>query len=366
MFCSTEEGIRGEKAVNWRLIDETIPRSRFNEIVEERAKEIAKDSDRPESAKGIALCPLDKAPVNDAENHGYTYSTLSLKVSETHGTATIHILGPEASPPSSLNEIEAQGDRFWPLRLARELDDALLHLRTNEEEIGVLLFTSEGNLKLIADYDALLEDYSEHWLVREILLNWGRVLKRIDLTSRSLAALIAPGSCFAGTLAEIVFACDRSYMADGAFEELNLPEAVLMLTSANFGRHPMSNGLSRLETRFIGEPESLDSAKTQTGAALNATIANDIGLVSAIFDDIDWEDEIRLFIEERVSFSADAMTAMEANLRFAGPETMETRIFGRLTAWQNWVFQRPNAVGKQGALHRYGSGQKPVFNRGRV
>ncbi len=366
MFCTTEEGVRGSKAVEWRLVDETVPRSQFDSKVAERAREMATCSDRPLGETGIHLSPLDKTPVDGSDTSGFDYSTLTLRVNAKDGTATISLAGPTSAPSTSVEEMQVLGDQFWSLRLARELDDALLHLRTNEEEIGLLLFTSQGNIEHVAACDAFLESHADHWLTREILLNWSRVLKRIDLTSRSLAALIEPGSCFAGTLAEIVFACDRSYMADGAFEDSTLPEATIMLTRANFGRHLMSNGLSRLATRFLGEPESLDAARNHSDTELDASVADRIGLVSAIFDDIDWEDEIRLFIEERVSFSADAMTAMEANLRFAGPETMETRVFGRLTAWQNWVFQRPNAVGDQGALNRYGSGQKPVFNRGRV
>ncbi len=366
MFCCTEEGVRGNKAVEWRLVDETIPRSQFEAKVTERAIEMGNASDRPTGETGIHLSPLVKVPVEDSATVGFDYSTLSLRINATEGTATIHLVGPTAPPPASTEEIHAMGDQFWSLTLSRELDDALLHLRSNEEEIGLLLFTSEGDIEQVAAYDQLLEQHADHWLVREILLNWCRVLKRIDLTSRSLAALVSPGSCFAGTLAEIVFACDRSYMAEGDFEDSALPEAKIMLTDTNFGRYLMSNGLSRLATRFLGEPESLDEARKKTNTQLDAFGADQLGLVSAIFDDIDWEDEIRLFIEERISFSADAMTAMEANLRFAGPETMETRIFGRLTAWQNWVFQRPNAVGENGALNRYGSGQKPAFDRRRV
>ncbi len=366
IFCSTEEGLRGEKAVEWRLIDETIPRSKFEDHVQAAAKELATQSDRPTESQGIALSKLSKTAFKDNEAIGFNYSTVTLRVEPKVGTATIQIIGPDTPPPDTAEEIAAQGDQFWPLRAARELDDVLLHLRTNEETIGVIVFESLGDLAQVAAYDDLMETFAENWLVREIVLNWSRVLKRIDLTSRSLVALISPGSCFCGTLAEIVFACDRSYMAEGEFEELAFPEATLQLTNSNFGRHTMSNGISRLETRFLGEPDSLTKARESINTPLDAESSESIGLVSAIFDDIDWEEEIRLFVEGRVSFSADVMTAMEANLRFAGPETMETRIFGRLTAWQNWVFQRPNAVGEAGALQRYGSGQKPEFNSGRV
>jgi len=350
IFCSTEEGLRGEKAVEWRLIDETIPRSKFEAHVLETAKELAKQSDRPSDSKGVELSKLNKTVFEDIEVCGFDYSTVTLRIEPSAGTAKIRILGPDSPPPDTAEEIAAQGDQFWPLRAARELDDILLHLRTNEEAIGVVLFESQGDLEQVVAYDKLMEAFAEHWLVREILLNWSRVLKRIDLTSRSLVALVSPGSCFAGALAEIVFACDRSYMAEGEFEELTLPEAAMQLTKSNFGRYRMSNGITRLETRFLGEPDSLTNAKESINTPLDAEAAESIGLISAIYDDIDWEEEIRLFVEGRISFSADAMTAMEANLRFAGPETMETRIFGRLTAWQNWVFQRPNAVGEAGAL----------------
>jgi len=366
IFCSTEEGLRGEKAVEWRLIDETIPRSKFEAHVLETAKELAKQSDRPSDSKGVELSKLNKTVFEDIEVCGFDYSTVTLRIEPSAGTAKIRILGPDSPPPDTAEEIAAQGDQFWPLRAARELDDILLHLRTNEEAIGVVLFESQGDLEQVVAYDKLMEAFAEHWLVREILLNWSRVLKRIDLTSRSLVALVSPGSCFAGALAEIVFACDRSYMAEGEFEELTLPKAAMQLTKSNFGRYRMSNGITRLETRFLGEPDSLTNAKESINTPLDAEAAESIGLISAIYDDIDWEEEIRLFVEGRISFSADAMTAMEANLRFAGPETMETRIFGRLTAWQNWVFQRPNAVGEAGALQRYGSGQKPQFDNGRV
>ena len=263
--------------------------------------------------------------------------------------------------------MHSQGDGGWALRLARELDDAILHLRFNELETGVVLFKTSGNSEQVAAYEKLLLDNQNNdWLCNEILLYWKRVLKRIDLTSRSLIALVEHGSCFAGFLAEILFAADRSYMMEDEFENDDRPEAKLLLTHANFGQYPMSNDISRLQTRFLGEPESVDKAKQSIGSLLNAGTANELGLVTFIYDDIDWFDEIRVFLEERTSFSPDAMTGMEANLRFAGPETMETRIFGRLTAWQNWIFQRPNAVGEDGALQRYGTGKRGNFDKGRV
>jgi len=362
IFCSIEEGIRGARAVDWRLVDESIPKSSFGEHVAKKAAEFAEQSDRPADGTGIKLNTLDKERGEDA----IRYSLVSVDIDRDRRTAAITIQGPDQSVPGSIEDMVAEGDRFWPLRLSRELDDALLDLRANEDQVGVIIFKSRGEGDAVFEFDQFLEDNAGHWLAREILLNWTRVLKRIDLTSRSLVAFIEPGSCFAGTLAEIPFACDRSFMADGEFEDQEAPEAWLGVGPANFGRHRMSNGLSRLETRFLGEPESIGAAKTRALEHLDGKTADQMGLVTASYDDIDWEDEIRIFLEERISFSPDAMTGMEANLRFAGPETMETRIFGRLTAWQNWIFQRPNAVGEDGALQRYGSGQKASFNRQRV
>ncbi|MCH7943531.1 MAG: benzoyl-CoA-dihydrodiol lyase, partial [Proteobacteria bacterium] len=274
--------------------------------------------------------------------------------------------GPEEGPPSSVEGMIDRGAAFWPLRLARELDDAILHLRLNELEIGILIFKSHGDADRVLAHDGFLGRHGGHWLAREITLYWKRVLKRIDLTSRSLVAMIEPGSCFAGTLAEITFACDRSYMAIGQLDGGTCAEARLTLSSQNFGAYAMSNGLSRLETRFLGEPDSLEAARSAMGKSIPTEQAEALGLVTFAFDDIDWDDEIRLFLEERASFSPDGLTGLEANLRFAGPETMESKIFGRLTAWQNWIFQRSNAVGSDGALARYGSGRKPVYKFERI
>jgi benzoyl-CoA-dihydrodiol lyase len=260
-----------------------------------------------------------------------------------------------------------QGADFWPLRLARELDDAILDIRLNEFDTAAIVFKSAGDPKAVLAYDDFLLANSKHWLAREVVLKWKRVLKRVDLTSRSLVTLIEPGSCFAGTLAELIFAADRSYMLIGRLEGDNRPPATIMLGKANTdGSLSMSNGLSRLATRFLGEPQSLENAEKAAGKTLDAEAAEKLGLVTFALDDIDWEDEIRVFLEERASFSPDGLTGMEANLRFGGPETMETKIFARLTAWQNWIFQRPNAVGEEGALRRYGTGQKAVFDTKRV
>ena len=363
VFCCIEEGVKGQRAVEWRLVDEAVPNSRFDAIVAERAKEFAERSNRQPGVRGIALEPLARSFGDDGS---IAYSTIEVELDRALNVATITIAGPTGNAPRSVEELLGQGDQTWMLRCARELDDAILHLRINELEIGILKFAAQGDPGKVVAHERLLLDNRHDWLANEILLYWKRVLKRIDLTSRSLVALIRPGSCFAGTLAEILFAADRSYMAEGKFEGDNHPAATLTLTEANFGPHPMSNGLTRLETRFLGTPEKVAEAKAKTGLKIEAGQAREMGLVTFAFDDIDWDDELRIFLEERRSFSPDALTGMEANLRFAGPETMETRIFGRLTAWQNWIFQRPNAVGEKGALQRYGSGIRGEFDRRRV
>ena len=328
----------------------------------QRAREFADASSRPDAGPGVELTALDRT---FGEDH-VKYSTVTLEIDRDARIATVTITAPEEEVPGSAEEMLAQGAAFWPLRAARELDDAILHLRANEPEIAVLVMKTQGSPEAVMAYDTFLEANAEHWLGNEILHYWKRVLKRVDLTSRTLVAIIEPGSCFAGTLAELAFAADRSYMLIGGFEQDNRPDAVLQLNAHNFGRYPMSNGLSRLETRFFGEPESVAAVQARSGEALDAEEAEALGLVTFAFDDIDWEDEVRIFLEERASFSPDGLTGMEANLRFAGPETMETKIFGRLTAWQNWIFQRPNAVGEDGALRRYGTGRKPDYNRTRV
>ena len=361
-FCTTEEGVRGAKAVKWRLVDEAAPSSKFDAAVKVAAQKLAATSDRPADAKGIVLSPLAREIVGDAIG----YSSIKVEIVRDARRATVTVLGPADAPPASVEAIHGQGDRFWPLRVARELDDAILHLRLNELEIGTVVFKSEGDPAQVLAYDALLEANGSNWLVREIVNHWKRVLKRIDVTSRSLVALIEPGSCFAGTLFEIVLACDRAFMLSGALPGDNRPAPAVVLGAMNFGPYPMPNGLTRLETRFLGEPQSVDAARGAVGRSLDGEAAEELGLVTAALDHIDWDDEVRIFLEERASFSADGLTGLEANLRFAGPETMESKIFGRLTAWQNWIFQRPNAVGAEGALKRYGSGIKPRYDRNRV
>jgi benzoyl-CoA-dihydrodiol lyase len=361
-FCTVEEGVKGARAVKWRLVDQTSPNTKFEQAVKDTASKLAAQSDRPAAATGIKLTPLDRKIQGDA----VTYSSLKVAIDCSTRRATLTILGPTAPTPNSVDAMVEQGAQFWPLRLARELDDAILHLRLNEPEIGVLIFKSQGDAAQVLEYDAFLEANKSHWLAREVLHYWKRTLKRIDVTSRSLVALVEPGSCFAGTLAEMVFACDRSFMLSGTFPGDNKSPAMITLSALNFGAYPMSNDLTRLATRFIGEPDSVEKAMAETGKALDAEGCDALGLVTSAPDHIDWDDEVRIFLEERSSFSADGLTGMEANLRFAGPETMETKIFGRLTAWQNWIFQRPNAAGAEGALKRYGSGVKANFNPERV
>jgi len=368
VFCSVEEGVKGKRAEQWRLVDKVIANSKFDDYVRDRSQQVASESiansKNKNSPEGITLNPLDK---NLKDDGSVIYSQLRVEIDRPRGHATIVINGPTDDIPESVEDLHAQGDRGWALQLARELDDAILHLRFNEMELGVVLFKTSGSAEQVAAYEKLLLDnQNSDWLCNEILLYWKRLLKRIDLTSRSLIALVEHGSCFAGFLAEILFASDRSYMMEDEFEDDDRPEAKLLLTDANFEKYPMSNDISRLQTRFLGEPESVDKAKQAVGDLLNAQAAEELGLVTFIYDDIDWFDEIRVFLEERASFSPDAMTGMESNLRFAGPETMETRIFGRLTAWQNWIFQRPNAVGEDGALQRYGTGKRAEFDKNRV
>ncbi|MGY8956761.1 MAG: 2,3-epoxybenzoyl-CoA dihydrolase [Alphaproteobacteria bacterium] len=362
LFSTTEEGVRGQRAVDWKLVDEIAPFSRMEDAIASRAVAMAATSSRPDAATGVLLGPLERS----LNENGVDYSTVTVDIDRAALLATVTITGPEGEPPASPDGLTAAGDHFWPLRAARELDDALLHLRFNERDVAVVQFRTAGDAATMLAHDAFLEAHGDHWLVNEICLFWKRVLTRVDLTSRSLVTLIEPGSCFAGTLAELAFAADRSYMALGQFEGDNRPEAEITLSAMNFGPYLMSNGLTRLQTRFLGDDGAFENvSKTQAEPQL-AEAAMALGLVTIILDDIDWDDEIRIFLEERASFSPDAMTAMEANLRFAGPETMETKIFGRLTAWQNWLFQRPNAVGEDGALRRYGTGRQPDFTTERV
>jgi benzoyl-CoA-dihydrodiol lyase len=361
-FCTTEEGVKGKRALDWRLVDEVVPGSKFEEAVVARARDFAAKSRRDGGAQGIALTPLTRA----FSEHGVEYEMLSVEFDRSGRIATVVVRGPSEMPPASADAMVAQGTAFWPLKLARELDDAILNIRLNEFDVAAIVFKSFGDPGRVMAYEHFLDANTDHWLVREIRHFWKRVFKRVDLTSRSLVTLIEPGSCFAGTLAELAFASDRSYMFLGRREGDNKPPAAIALADANFGPYPMANGLTRLGSRFIANAADLEQAKSEQHKMLDAERAQKLGLVTFALDDIDWDDEVRVFLEERASFSPDALTGLEANLRFAGPETMESKIFARLSAWQNWIFQRPNAVGEEGALKRYGTGQQPVFDTRRV
>jgi benzoyl-CoA-dihydrodiol lyase len=361
-FCTIEEGIKGKRAVEWRLVDEIVSNSKLEAKVTERSKEFAAASTRKGTGQGVKLAPLSRT----FDDGGIRYGLVSVDVNRNDRIATISIAAPEAAAPADIDGMLAQGDAFWPLQVAREIDDAILHLRINELETAMLVFKSHGDGANVLSHDAFLEAHKAHWLVNEIRQYWKRVLKRVDVTSRTLVTLVEPGSCFVGTLAEFVFAADRSYMLVGQKQGDNRAPPAIVLSAMNFGPYPMSHGLTRLQSRFQAEPEDVARAQAKIGESLDAETAEQLGLVTFALDDIDWDDEVRVFFEERASFSPDSLTGMEANLRFVGPETMESKIFSRLTAWQNWIFQRPNAVGENGALGRYGTGQKAQFDMTRV
>lgn len=361
-FCTTPEGLRGQRALEWKLVDALAPRSRFDEVVHARALEHAARSDRPVDATGIKLTPLSRA----IEADRICYDTLTVDMDRELGTATMTLQVPAVAGPATLESIHQAGAAWWPLALTRALDDAILHLRLNEGDIGTWVFRSAGEHASVEAAEKVLSDHADHWFVREVLLYWKRTLKRLEVSSRSLITLVEPGSCFAGFLLELALAADRVYMLDGAFEESDLPPAALRLSPLNFGPLPMVNGLTRLQGRFLSAPEYVACLQTRIGEAIDAQEADALGLVTFIPDDIDWQDEVRLALEERASFSPDALTGMEGSLRFGGPETLESKIFGRLSAWQNWIFQRPNAVGEDGALTLYGSGKKALFDKRRV
>ena len=361
-FCTTSEGLRGQRALAWNLVDALAPRSRFDEVVHARALERAAQSDRPAEAAGMTLTPLART----IEADRICYDTLTVDIDRELASATLTIQGPAEVTPATLETICQAGASWWPVAMTRALDDAVLHLRLNEGEIGTWVFRSEGAHAAVEAVEKTLIDQADDWLVREILLYWKRTLKRLEVSSRSLMALVEPGSCFAGLLLELVLAADRVYMLDGPFEENELPPATIRLSPLNFGPFPMVNGLTRLQSRFLSDPEHVAYLQARIGEEIDAQEAEALGLVTFIPDAIDWEDEVRLALEERASFSPDALTGMEGSLRFGGPETMESKIFGRLSAWQNWIFQRPNAVGEAGALTLYGTGKKTSFDKRRV
>ncbi|WP_239513907.1 enoyl-CoA hydratase-related protein [Streptosporangium sp. 'caverna'] len=397
VFATRSEGVRGRTAVEWRLVDETAPRSRFAETVRQRAAEAAARSTRPAGAEGIALPPLRRSQTGDT----IAYSTVRAELDRANGLVEITVHGPRHDVPESLERIHELGADFWPLAMTRELDDLILRLRTNELELGTWVLRTEGDVDRVLAFERVLAEHGRaDWLVNEIRHYFKRTLKRLDVTSRSLIALIEPGGCFAGPLLELALACDRQYMLDGLLQEdeparialtanIGEPEpeekdepkrggialapgdgerepARIVLTASNFGSFPMGNGLSRLASRFHGDPDHVAKLHLEAGRRIDAAEALELGLVTFAPDDLDWEDEVRIALEERASLSPDALTAMEANLRFAGPETMETKIFARLTAWQNWIFNRPNAAGPEGALRLYGTGRRATFDRRRV
>jgi len=352
VFGTLVEGVKGKRAVAWGLVDAVHPTSQFKEAVDARARELAATSDRPAAGPGIRLGPLNPTVTPQA----VTYSAVSVALDPVRRTAELTVRGPSGPEPTSVDEIVSAGDRFWPLRAFRELDDALLRLRVGEPAIGTIIVKTAGDPEAVLAVDRTLAEHRSHWLVREIILLMKRTLKRLDLTARTFFALIEPGSAFAGSLFELALAADRSYMRDDADRE-----SFVWLSPANGGMLPMSNGLSRLQVRFLGAPDRPAALLAREGG-FTPQEAEAEGLVSFAPDQMDWDDEVRLAIEARAAFSPDALTGLEANLRFAGPETMETKIFGRLTAWQNWIFQRPNAVGEKGALQVYGQQGRPEFD----
>jgi len=356
VFGTVAEGVKGKRAVDWRLVDAVYPTSQFKQRVAARAQELAATSDRPAAGPGITLTPLTPKVTDDS----LTYSAVSLQIDRDKRSATLTVNGPEPGQPNTPEAIQAAGDAYWPLRAFRELDDVLLRLRVLEPLIGTIVVKTKGTPDSVLAVDETLVANQEHWLVREIIHFMKRTLKRMDLTSRSFFATIEPGSCFAGSLFELALAADRSYMLDDPEQDNTIAISVM-----NGGPLKMSNGLTRLETRFLANPEQVEKV-LERDEPFDPQEALDAGLVSFAPDELDWDDEVRLAVESRAALSPDALTGMEANLRFAGPETMETKIFGRLTAWQNWIFTRPNAVGEGGALKVYGTGTKPQFDKKRV
>ncbi|AYH46159.1 2,3-epoxybenzoyl-CoA dihydrolase [Azoarcus sp. DN11] len=357
IFCTISEGVRGSRAKDWRLVDDVVKQQQFAEHIQARAKELAKTSDRPAGAKGVKLTTLERT----VDEKGYHYEFVDATIDATGRTVTLTVRAPAAVTAKSAAEIEAQGIKWWPLQMARELDDAILNLRTNHLDVGLWQLRTEGDAQVVLDIDATVDANRDNWFVRETIGMLRRTLARIDVSSRSLYALIEPGSCFAGTLLEVALAADRSYMLDAA-EAKN----VIGLSAMNFGTFPMVNGLSRIAARFYQEEGPVAAVKAKQGSLLSPAEAMELGLVTAIPDDLDWAEEIRIAIEERAALSPDALTGLEANLRFGPGETMNTRIFGRLSAWQNWIFNRPNAVGENGALKLFGSGKKAQFDWNRV
>jgi benzoyl-CoA-dihydrodiol lyase len=369
VFATRSEGLRGKQAVEWRLVDEVVPKRAWDETVRERAAQAAARSTRPgpdSGAEGVALPPLQREETED----GLSYRHVTARFDRTAGLVEVVVNGPEGDVPETVERVHELGADFWPLAITRELDDLILRLRANELELGTWIIKTRGDVEDALAFERLIAEHSgDDWLVNEIRHYFKRTLKRLDVTSRSLIALIEPGSCFAGALLELALACDRQYMLDGTLDEdagEQQDAAQIVLSDSNFGAFPMANGLSRLESRFYGDEETVAKLRQEIGRRIEAVEALELGLVTDAPDDIDWDDEIRIMLEERASLSPDALTGMEANHRFVGPETMESRIFARLSAWQNWIFVRPNASGPEGALRKYGTGRKAEFDRKRV
>jgi benzoyl-CoA-dihydrodiol lyase len=360
LFCTSVEGVRGQKAKDWRLVDDIAKPQVYAQKIQERALQLAALSDRPAGAKGVALTALQRTIEADA----LRYSSVTVEIDRARRTAVLTVEAPDGAQPNDIAGIEAAGAAWYPLRIARELEDAILSMRTNELDIGTWLIKTRGDAAAVLAMDATLLAHRDHWFVRETIGALRRTFSRLDVSSRSLFALIEPGSCFAGTLLELALACDRSYQLALPDDAAKAPKVTVAET--NFGLYPMVTGFSRLQRRFYDEQPALDAVRAKCGQALDADAAFALGLVTRNPDDIDWDDEVRIAVEERVSMSPDALTGMEANLRFNGPENMFTRVFGRLTAWQNWIFQRPNAVGEKGALKVYGKGDKAAFDWNRV
>ncbi len=359
IFCTLVEGIRGQRAKEWRLVDEVIKPAQFAEGVQKRAQELAEQSNRPADAKGVELTPVQRTDSAD----GLEYQYVSVQIDRSKRLANITVRAPEQTPPSSLDDILAQGVSWWPLQMARELDDAILQLRTNELDVGTWVFRTQGDAAKVLAADASLREHAGNWFVRETTGMLRRTLARLDVTSRSLFALIEPGSCFAGTLLELALACDRSYMLDDPDAE---QPATIVVDDINFGTFPMVTAQSRIARRFYEEDEPINAIKASLGKPLSANEAEALGLITYAMDSLDWDDELRIMLEERAALSPDSLTGLEANLRFNSKETMETRIFGRLSAWQNWIFYRPNASGEKGALRLYGKGEKASYDWNRV
>jgi benzoyl-CoA-dihydrodiol lyase len=359
VFCTTVEGVRGQRARDWGLVDAVVKPQAFREYVEQRALALAAASDRPENAEGVPLPPLDRI----IDSRGLHYRFVDVRLDAPTRRAELNVAAPAAPPPASVSEALAAGANWWPLQMARELDDAILNLRSNYLDYGLWVLKTCGNPAHVLGVDRFVVENKAHWFVREVIGQLRRTFARLDVSSRSMFALIEPGSCFAGTLLELALAADRTYMLHQG-DDADGP--ALVTSEANFGLLPALHGRSRIDARFYGDADRIGKARATMGVRLGTEAALAQGLVTSAPDALDWDEEIRMALEERAALSPDALTGMEANLRFGPGETLETRVFGRLSAWQNWIFIRPNAVGETGALSVFGTGRKAKFNRDRI